>query len=865
MARKVRIHIDTLEYTRQGLKTRQPVPLEVGQHNQLVLVRPDRLTPEPSSYAGFPAGSSFPGPAVLALALRIKQTDTTDGVFQIFAHARPDGSESDAKTLTDERGRAAYALLVGDIDEGLATLEAGDWDEHCTQVMLRALRCDPGPIDGNIEDESVAALRRFQQRYMDGVFHTAGALPRFELLADGELNSDTHQALVEAYLLAFSPALDEGAFHPKAPVAGCGGFNLVVDAPGAALNDRVSLIRYVGSPPHPDSAPCTTGDPGPCAVVDDALQRCMWFREHVRDPHPKQARHEHFLPMWRRLEDGQYALTVLTTVPDDEEVVFEVLTASVAVDGSSIDPAKAGPTLSEELRTHPHRGVARVTWTPPPSFVPDGRGRIRLDDGSAEVVPAFRVTHPGSSSGGEATLYASYPARAAASTIPAGVFGFDSSFPRPGIWASLSGFPELLAAGPAGVVAFGHTDAVGSDAYNKHLSDRRARAVWALVESNLEELSKISKEEDWGTDAYQAMLRAVGCDPGPPDDDAGDMTAAAVRAFQIGYPRGLFIDPQLPRASGSLEATGALDGATKASILEAYLHHLGLGLDRLPTVGRRFAGCGEFNRLSEDASDNRRVTLAVFRDVPEDGFPCTVGDETRCALDGAGGMRRCSFYRETVDEPGEPAVVTKFFDDHWVPTPSARAYMSVLTSLPDDTPVTFTIYRCGPDKPIGTLSSDYDDTLPEGLEEVVVLEGRVLHGVAFATWEGDDDFHPFDSATWFDPESVVPLADDFADKMRDPTFVQEQIELLRGGRRYRPPLFHVEAGNTWFLSRPPGRRVRGLEVRRGEAGEDEVRRLFLRPDGRVYALESSDAPARHDDAVAMVSMGPTRMGSEVEE
>ena len=33
----IRVHIDTLEYTREGLKSREPIPLQVGQHYRVVL------------------------------------------------------------------------------------------------------------------------------------------------------------------------------------------------------------------------------------------------------------------------------------------------------------------------------------------------------------------------------------------------------------------------------------------------------------------------------------------------------------------------------------------------------------------------------------------------------------------------------------------------------------------------------------------------------------------------------------------------------------------------------------------------------------------------------------------------------------
>lgn len=862
MAKTIRVHVDTLKYTRQGLRTRAEIPLHVSHHNKIVIVRAERVVPFAAGYAGFPEASAFPGPPVLALMRTLGDAAGEGVAYQVFGHTDAAKSEAEDKTLTDLRARATRAVLIGDIDEALAVRESAPWDDRCVQVMLRALRCDPGKIDGAMKDASKQAVLRFQERYVDNVFHARSSLPherRFPTLrTDGELDADTHQALVEAYVVTFSPGVKSEDLHPAAPIAGCGAFNRVVPSP-SPLNRRVTLIGYPSQPDHPESAPCTVGDAAPCAVVYDELQRCSWYTEHVRDRDPKFSQHRHFSLAWLLMPDGRYLLSALTTVPDGEDVTFEVFAAPEPITGEAA--GALGEMLSDPVTGTPERGVVQVVWTPPEGFAPSAEGRLLREDAERGPVPVFRVSHADADSGQAAMQCAPFPRRATAATVPAGVFGFDSAFPRPGIWSSLQGFPELLADGVEGVVAFGHTDAVGSESYNKHLADRRARAVAALVRSDLAAVAEIAQEEGWGTDAYQAMLRAVGCDPGPPDGDAGEMTDAAIRAFQRGYPRGLFIDPDFPRDGPELEESGSLDEATKDAILEAYVHHLGLGLKNLPSVGQAFAGCGEFNRLSDEAPENRRVTLAVFQELPDERLPCTEGDETQCAVDRSDGARRCSFYREQVLEPEEPVAVPEFFDDHWMPTPSLRASMSVLTSLPDDTPVTFTVYRSGPVKPPMTLSSFYDDVVPDGLEEIVKIEGRVLHGIAFAVWEGDDEFHPFDEATWVHAPSVAPLREGFDERCASLDFLLEQMDLLRDGTRYRPPVFLIEGGGAWLLSRPPGRRIRGLEVR---GVQEQEGRMAVRPDGRVFTLEASDSEERHDDTVTQISLGPVRSIREVE-
>ena len=144
------------------------------------------------------------------------------------------------------------------------------------------------------------------------------------------------------------------------------------------------------------------------------------------------------------------------------------------------------------------------------------------------------------------------------------------------------------------------------------------------------------------------------------------------------------------------------------------------------------------------------------------------------------------------------------------------------------------------------------------------IEGRVLHGIAFAVWEGDDEFHPFDEGTWVHAPSVAPPREDFDERCGSLDFLLEQMELLRDGKRHRPPAFLVEGGGAWLLSRPPGRRVRGLEVRGAQEQEGQEGRIAVRPDGSVFTLEASDSEERHDDTVTQISVGSVQTSREVE-
>lgn len=411
------VHIDTLEYTREGLKSREPISLQVGQHNRVVLVRPDRVLPVPASYGGFPSESSFPGPAVLALMRRVHADHVGEHIYQVFAHADGSGSDDENKALTDRRADAARALLVGDVDALIATWQDEAWDDTTFQVMLRALACDPGSIDGILGEVTTAAVESFQQRYNDRDYVEASSLdaePRFESLeVDADLGPLTKEALVESYVLAFSPAVAPESLHPTHPANGCAGFNPAVEDAGSELNRRVSLLVHPTTPAHSDSTPCTPGDPQRCPVVGESRLGCMWYREHVREPPPAQAQHEHFSPSWLQLPNGRFMLSVLTTVPEHETVTFEVWRAAEPVDDTSHEsPSFFDERLSESITIGPVRGVAQIVWEPPEAFAPSEAGRVETTEGQPGWVPVFRAHHEGSASGRPATRHASFPGRA---------------------------------------------------------------------------------------------------------------------------------------------------------------------------------------------------------------------------------------------------------------------------------------------------------------------------------------------------------------------------------------------------------------------------------------------------------------------
>lgn len=226
--------------------------------------------------------------------------------------------------------------------------------------------------------------------------------------------------------------------------------------------------------------------------------------------------------------------------------------------------------------------------------------------------------------------------------IPGITFEFDKSFIRPSVAKPLAALKEARANNPsAKFVVFGHTDKVGDDAYNKKLSERRAKSVYALMVSDVEIWEQLYKAENWGIKVIQEILQDFGgtYHPGAVDGKIGPKTETAIKQYQ--KDRGLSVD-------------GYAGPRTRKKIFAEYMgskHDMRFKPDDF--LEPKHIGCGEFNPVVEtkEANEsNRRVVFYLFNPQRPPKFPCQAESIAPCVNQMAESQPRfrasfgCSFY-----------------------------------------------------------------------------------------------------------------------------------------------------------------------------------------------------------------------------
>ena len=230
--------------------------------------------------------------------------------------------------------------------------------------------------------------------------------------------------------------------------------------------------------------------------------------------------------------------------------------------------------------------------------------------------------------------------------IPGITFEFDKSFIRPSVVPHMEKLDAALAEFPdAQLIVFGHTDRVGSEQYNKELSERRAKSAYAFITDQTAIWEELYNQENWGVIVIQETLLDLGHDPGPIDGVMGSKTEAAMREFQ-GLP------PNAPVSNNA---------AFRAKLFLAYMtgkHDV--HVDDARFFAPKFMGCGEFNPLVEPNANelanrspgnepNRRVVFYLFKRPPPN-IPCKLRNLAPCKAEIAkpgerkNPLHKCAFY-----------------------------------------------------------------------------------------------------------------------------------------------------------------------------------------------------------------------------
>ncbi|HBP20151.1 MAG TPA: hypothetical protein DEA08_20470 [Planctomycetes bacterium] len=187
--------------------------------------------------------------------------------------------------------------------------------------------------------------------------------------------------------------------------------------------------------------------------------------------------------------------------------------------------------------------------------------------------------------------------------FPGMTFRFGNSFIHPRAAEALPPLVELHAQkGAEGkLVAFGHTDKVGSDSANKSLSERRAKATHGLLVADVNAWVSIDNEESWGIDVVQTCLVQLGYRPGVVDGKDGPKTQAAVKAFQ---------------ADNGLDDDGIAGPDTRKKLYELYMKSFEVSLPADAFMDPAYLPVGELHPVveTEEACEaNRRVTFYMFK------------------------------------------------------------------------------------------------------------------------------------------------------------------------------------------------------------------------------------------------------------
>lgn len=256
-------------------------------------------------------------------------------------------------------------------------------------------------------------------------------------------------------------------------------------------------------------------------------------------------------------------------------IAFSILgSARKAITGSDGATRLEGETVSTAGVTVPDvaalRDLLRPRWSQPrPPQIPSGPHVFVRELGASFDPVTIEAEVP-------ATIVIKPHFRCA--EVPGAHFEFGRSFPRSEAIGALAPIAQDLHGEPIRrAMIFAHSDRIGSDALNKELSERRARAVHALLTHDAtawEELftnawSGGHWSELWGTREIQHMLSAlrVPTEDGAPLVENGLLDARTVSAIKT-FQRGQY--PDKPAEQAPLADDGIAGPLTRKELFFAY-------------------------------------------------------------------------------------------------------------------------------------------------------------------------------------------------------------------------------------------------------------------------------------------------------
>lgn len=148
--------------------------------------------------------------------------------ISLFGHADPVGDDAYNKTLSGQRARAIYALLIRDVDAWKSLYSDNNWGDRSSQLIIETLGYPCGRVDGTIDQTTKDATKAFQRANslsQSGSFDTNTRTKMYQLYMD-RLCADASGI---PYKLTKQHFLGQGKDSGfKADYQGCGEFNPVM-------------------------------------------------------------------------------------------------------------------------------------------------------------------------------------------------------------------------------------------------------------------------------------------------------------------------------------------------------------------------------------------------------------------------------------------------------------------------------------------------------------------------------------------------------------------------------------------------------------------------------------------------------------